>query len=520
MPAYQNIGKTETPLRWAKWLLEESGAYAAWRSGKTVLDPACGTGVFFEALVTTAIEQGESICRDCLTRLIGVEIAAGDKHLFFERLNSVSGLDFPPENFIIGDILELQMDRRFDLVVGNPPWSNHCKLPAELKKRWLDKYIQHGLVRSKKDALLGSSRVDICALVIKKCLDEHLKNDGLGAFFTPLSLLFNDGANDGIRPYPGSHHSYAISKVWDLGSERVFRGVSTRYGAIKIEKGRGQTWPVQTLVRVNGRWDGFCSTSSDGGSGGWVRHKASAAPLATPHIRAKRTNRPRQGINTCGANGVYMFDRREGKFFCCSGNQISIEQDLLYPVMHKQLFSPNRALKKSRDRWMLVPHDSQTGRALTWNELAAFPRTRKYLAENASCLQSRKGVMIGSSIKKGLWWSLFGVGSYAFAPWKVAWESLGQREFRPIVLRGDWQGNQAMHAYCPCYTKDEANSLCRQLKKPSLERWLKSFSMEGTCSWAQPGKVSRAMRFEPGMESGGSEALPNTARTAGSLLRC
>ncbi len=505
MPAHQNIGKVETPLQWAKWLVEESGAYAAWRSGKAVLDPACGTGVFFEALIAMAIERGERVDRDCLARLIGVEISATDKHLFLERMSSASELEFPPENFVVGDMLELQMDRQFDLIVGNPPWSNHCNLPADMKKRWQKLYIRHGLVQSKKDVLLGSSRVDICALVIKKCLDEHLKSSGMGAFFTPLSLLFNDGANDGMRPYPGSHHNYAISKIWDLGGERVFQGVSTRYGAIKFEKGRGQTWPVQTLVRVNGRWNGFHSTSSDGRSGGWVRHEANAAPLAAPRIQAKRTNRPRQGINTCGANRVYMFDCHEDKYLNYDGRQISIERDLLYPVMHKNIFSPNRASRIPRDRWILIPHDSQTGRPLTWDELAAFPHTREYLAENATSLKSRKGVMIGSSIRKGLWWSLFGVGPYAFAPWKVAWESLGQREFRPVVLRGVWQGNQAMHAYCPCYSEDEASALCQQLREPSLERWLKSFSMEGTCNWAQPGRVSKAMCFESEVESGTSE---------------
>ena len=53
-----------------------------------------------------------------------------------------------------------------------------------------------------------------------------------------------------------------------------------------------------------------------------------------------------------------------------------------------------------------------------------------------------------------------------------------------------------MHAYCPCDTKEEAETLLEALNAKEIEDWLKSFSMDGTCNWAQPGKVAKIFDFE------------------------
>lgn len=84
-----------------------------------------------------------------------------------------------------------------------------------------------------------------------------------------------------------------------------------------------------------------------------------------------------------------------------------------------------------------------------------------------------------------------GVGAYSFAPWKVAWDALVKKAFIPVLLDGTWQGNQALHAYCPCDTKEEAERLLEALSEKRIEQWLKSFPMDGTCNWAQPEKSQR-----------------------------
>ena len=89
-----------------------------------------------------------------------------------------------------------------------------------------------------------------------------------------------------------------------------------------------------------------------------------------------------------------------------------------------------------------------------------------------------------------------GVGRYSIARYKMAWEALGQKAFRPVLIDGIWQGNQAMHAFCPCSSKEEGVNIRNALAVREVEAWLKSFSMSGTCNWAQPGKVAKVFDFE------------------------
>ena len=331
--------------------------------------------------------------------------------------------------------------------------------------------------------------------IIKKSIDKNLQPNGTASFFVPLSILFNDGANDQVRPYPSSNHSYAISSVWDFQEEKIFEDIATRYGAVDFVKGLKQTWPVKTWVLKNGGWCVAFSTSSDKKSSGWIRHNKRDALISAPKILASVSNKPRQGVNTCGANDVFIFQQTENGFIDSKGFPVKIEKEILFPLMQKSLFVDENIGRVKAKKWIMVPYNRKSGRVLSWNDLSKFPYTQEYLIHHEQKLRSRKGVLIRGNIEKGIWWSLLGVGEYSFAPWKVAWESLGKKVFRPALLRGEWQGNQAMHAYCPCATREEAEFLLEALKGCQVENWLKSFSMDGTCNWAQPGKVSKVFDF-------------------------
>ena len=58
-----------------------------------------------------------------------------------------------------------------------------------------------------------------------------------------------------------------------------------------------------------------------------------------------------------------------------------------------------------------------------------------------------------------------------------------------------WQANQAMHAFIPCSTRDEAERLLDQLASFKIECRLRSTSMVGACKWAQPGRIKRFLKF-------------------------
>ena len=109
--------------------------------------------------------------------------------------------------------------------------------------------------------------------------------------------------------------------------------------------------------------------------------------------------------------------------------------------------------------------------------------------------------MLNAWMKRGIWWACLGVGEYNFAPYKVAWEAYGKANFRPRIFGSyngkPWQANQAMHAFIPCCSLAEAEELLDRLENSNIEAYLKSLSVEGTCNWAQPGRIKRFLQFIP-----------------------
>jgi hypothetical protein len=503
-----SIGRVFTPLPWAMWLIEVTGAFRSWLAGASVLDPTCGDGAFLEAFVALARREGVDIRRDALARLHGVETVAADKGRLIERLTVRYGVKLPGANITTADFITAKIPGRYDVIVGNPPWINFTDLPDDLKAAWGPGYICHRLVTDKRDVLLGGSRADVAALILKKALDDMLADRGQAAFFIPLSLFFNSGANDRFRPFPGSTHGYRVIRLWDFGKEEVFAGIATRYGAALFDREGAQTWPVETDVRAGGAWTRSFSVACDRRSGAWHRltHQAEtpgAGVLEPPAIGINASQKPRQGINTCGANDIFLFVRHGNKLRNGLGDEWDLEEELLFPLMNAGNFGRPLA---SAQRFILVPHDVRTGRPLAWEAIIRYGRVARYLSRHREALMRRKGTLINAHIGRGFWWSLLGVGPYAFAPWKVAWEALGKKSFRPTVLTGRWQGNQALHAFCPCASAEEAEALAAELGRPQVETWLKSSAMAGTCNWAQPGRIAQLLTIRGPMAGRISEA--------------
>ena len=53
-----------------------------------------------------------------------------------------------------------------------------------------------------------------------------------------------------------------------------------------------------------------------------------------------------------------------------------------------------------------------------------------------------------------------------------------------------WQANQALQAYIPCQDEAEALNLLNEVEKSGINEYLKAFQMQGTRSFAQPGRIA------------------------------
>jgi hypothetical protein len=129
--------------------------------------------------------------------------------------------------------------------------------------------------------------------------------------------------------------------------------------------------------------------------------------------------------------------RRSGPDTFVNGlnEMVCLEREYLYPMMKGSDVASRRFC--AGERWMIVPQRSTSDDTL--QIVSRAPRTWEYLNEHGDALDRR-----GSSIyRKRPRFSVFGIGPYTFAPWKLAvcglykrltFTVVGPHDDRPVVF--------------------------------------------------------------------------------------
>jgi len=470
-------------------LVEQADLPRRWAEGATVCDPTAGNGAFAYALMDCAMAKCIEVDDKMLSRLYLIEQQVKFLKEFRAGFHLKYRREFPEANLIQSDIILSNPKRRFDFLAGNPPWINFNDLPSRYKEAIKPHFLAYGLVPDMQAALLGSSRVDLAALVIAIVLNENLEANGEACFFLPLSLFFNDGAHSGFRRYRLKESVFRVCQIWDFREEKIFPEILTRVGATLFHRDQRNEFPIPYKSLTRESW--LCQYAAPIGedtaplSISGERADLDDIRAASP-ISVRADQKPRQGVNTCGANHVFIFDQYPDH----------LPTPFIFPLLTKECF---RNATFRPQRFILLPYNPETGNPLTEAELSRHPNLRSYLHRHKQALENRKGSLLGGWIKRGTWWACLGVGKYSFAPHKVVWEAYGKSTFTPRVFSAfdgrPWQPNQAMHSFIPCSTAQEADSLAEQLRSSPIERYLRSLSVEGTCNWAQPGRIKRFLKF-------------------------
>lgn len=488
------IGDIFTPLEWGEFAISQFDIFTRWIGGATIFDPTMGQGHLLEALIAYGQKQGYSSKELPIHKLYGNELNHSHYKkalsIFRERYN----LDMS-NNLWNKDLLDLPR-QTFDIILGNPPWQNYVDLPESYKKKIRPFFSRYDLIANKRNLLLGGSRIDIAALIIQVSIAGFLKEEGDAYFFMPLSLLLNDGAHQTFRTYKIHKTSFAPMRVFDFNKEKVFQKVSTRYGLVHFSRNRAPVFPIKYFVLSQNQWEEFLAAPIGTPTGPlsiFTKHQEKKLNSFTK-IKLSKHSKPRQGLNTCGANSVFFFSSflEKTSEICIVDEEIKLPSRFVFPLLKPINFKNQSEEPKA---WVLIPHNSQ-GVPLSEKELDHYPELKDYLYSHRQKLSARKGTLINAWINKGQWWALLGVGIYNFSPYKVVWEAFGRKRFSPIIVPGNWQANQALQAFIPAETRSEATRILKALKNPSVEEYLLSLRMEGTMNWAQPGKIKKLIEFE------------------------
>ncbi len=127
------VGAVFTPLRWAKWLVEQAGLVRRWAEGATVCDPTAGNGAFAYALMDVAMAGEIEVDDKMLSRLFLVEQHSKFLQEFEAGFQLKYRRTFPKRNLIHADMILSNPKRRFDLLAGNPPCINFNDRPPPYK---------------------------------------------------------------------------------------------------------------------------------------------------------------------------------------------------------------------------------------------------------------------------------------------------------------------------------------------------------------------------------------------------
>lgn len=500
----RKFGAVFTPSKWADKLVEKH-FFKDWLNGATVLDPTAGEGVFLKAFLNIARKQGIELTPDRVNRLFGIELNQEYVNNFYKSIASEFSIEFPKTNFTQGDIFFQEKELKADLLIGNPPWVNFSDLEETYKEKTKHLYIHYGLVKNQKDLLLGNARTDIATLVVAKVLHSNLKENGKAIFFLPLSIFQNDGANQEFRNYNIRGVDFAVEDILDFNGTKIFEDILGRYGVAHFQRDKKQKFPIKYHILKNDIWE--------------THHAKPLFNLTDPltvfdnaetesrldnfqKISLPKYCQPRQGINTCGANDVFFFtaheiiDDERVRLKNKLGDNIIVNKKYVFPLTVSSTLTTSNP---KPEKVILVPH-FDSGKPIDLETLKKDEALFNYLSKYQTLLQSRKGVLINTWINKGFWWALMGVGEYSFASYKIMWKAFGSSIFSPKVLTpdsylGSWQGNQSLNAYIGVSTLQEANEVLHKLTDPMIQEYLSSLRMQGTCNWAQPGRMKKLMEF-------------------------
>ncbi len=375
----------------------------------TIIEPTCGVGSF---LVAARRAFGNR------PKIVGVEINASHLKRASEALGESSANELLHADFFNFDWQTLlHCNAPPFLVVGNPPWVTNADLGTLASSNLPRKSNFQGLTGL--DAITGKSNFDISEWM---CIHLLELLSGKKATFALLvktavarKVLVHAWKQDLFLSTPAiftidakSHFGAAVDACLFVG--RTHEAGEQQCAVYSALDGRER-------IAMIGYEDGKLVADID-------------ARRDTVDLTALSSERPdwRSGIKHDCA-GVLELRPCSGALVNGLGEEVEVEDEFLFPLQK----SSDVAAKRGDGGKRLIVTQRVVGQATAPLETLA-PRLWSYLVKHGERLDARK-----SSIYRGKpRFSMFGVGDYTFAPWKIAISGLYKKI--DFVLQGPVDG--------------------------------------------------------------------------------
>ena len=358
---------------------------------------------------------------------------------------------------------------RADFVVGNPPWVNWQSLPEDYRNHSAEAWRTYGLYREHEGLaqLLGKVKIDLSQLFTYVAADLYLKTGGKLGFVITQSVFKASGAGQGFRHFQlGNSVSLKMLAVDDFSAMQPFEGAMNRTAVFTLQKGRPTTYPVAYNVwhkatKVSVPFTALLDEAkplltlkefyaepvdANDKTSAWLTARRDAL-RALRKVLGQSDYRAHAGAYSGGANAVYWLqvlrqnpdgtvqvrnitERAKRKI---RAGVHTIEPDLLYPLLRGREVK-KWVVKLDPDARFLIVHSLKPRRGIPEEELKKrCPRTYTYLKKYESVLRERKSKPVRNLMEQGAFYSMYAIGDYTFAPYKVVWGRVGDTADAAVV---------------------------------------------------------------------------------------
>jgi len=440
---------------------------------------------------------------------------------------------------------------RFDYVVGNPPWVLWDNLPRDYRKDTRKLWKDYGLFTlTASQARHGGGKKDISILFTYVCADRYLKDSGTFGFLITQSVFKTKGAGEGFRRFTLKDTNLKVVEVHDFVSINPFEA-HNRTTAIILKKGEKTVYPVrymvwrassdieqkESLVTASKKLHSIemAAIPSDCNNelSPWMTIPHNAVNIVQK-VCGKNTYPVYEGINSGGANGVYWVTivdaEHQSKIVdipLSLGEPMGICEILVRELVVKNVTKGTKkpvekvktiiedffvypALKSKHVRkWRITGYNytlqmqdplKRVGVNEEWVK-ATFPKTYAYLKRFEKVLLSRAAYKKFMNPRNAPFYSMYNVGYYTYAPYKVVWNRMGSRISACVisVVCDTYLGEKCVLpdnvlAFIPTENEGEAHYICSIMNSSITDMVLRSIA-GGTKSFGTPKIVEDTIRI-------------------------
>jgi len=444
----RQFGDFQTPLDLARMvcnLLYKQGVRPV-----SILEPTCGWGNFLLAAFDTFDSVRKAIGMDINPEYVNyVSQKLGSKHL--SGLTEVRQSDFFDTDWenILDDLPEPV------LVIGNPPWitsSELTKLEGQNLPRKANFRNFSGL-----DAVTGKSNFDISEWMLIQLLNALANRNAT------LAMLCKTAVARKVLFYLWSKNfHFRETSMYLIDAKRFFSAsVSACLLVCRIGSAPGSAQcevyvglDQQTYQTTFALLDGQMVANRDN----YERWK---------HLIGSEYYKWRSGIKH-DCQKVMELTRDGQRYRNGLGEVIDLEDTHVFPMLKSADMKDSPPVPR---KWMLVPQLSIGEPTHSLRRIA--PKTWEYLQKHRTLLENRRSAIYRNRPA----FSVFGVGKYSFALWKVAISGLYKRLHFAVV--GPYAGRPVVLDdtcyFIACQTEEEAEHLAGLLNSEIARQFFEAF---------------------------------------------